>query len=74
MAEAVVTRFRYDFLGTGPGYAPAPSSAVRDRVDAVCRHLQQTHTEPVDQAEVAELVHRCCRPIPREPLSGCPGP
>jgi AraC-like DNA-binding protein len=42
---------------TGPGYAPAPSTAVRDRIDAVCRHLQQTHTEPVHQAEVAALVH-----------------
>jgi AraC-like DNA-binding protein len=42
---------------TGPGYAPAPSTAVRDRIDAVCRHLQQAHTEPVDQAEVAALVH-----------------
>ncbi|WP_160145067.1 AraC family transcriptional regulator [Actinacidiphila yanglinensis] len=41
---------------TGPGYTPAPGSVVRDRVDAVCRHLQQTHTEPVDQAEVAALV------------------
>jgi AraC-like DNA-binding protein len=42
---------------TGPGYAPAPSTAVRDRIDAVCRYLQQNHTEPVDQAEVAALVH-----------------
>jgi len=41
---------------TGPGYAPAPSSAVRDRIDAVCRHLQQTHTGPVHQEEVAALV------------------
>ncbi|MEU6655687.1 AraC family transcriptional regulator [Streptomyces sp. NPDC046900] len=42
---------------TGPGYAPAPSTAVRDRIDAVCRHLQQTHTEPVHQEQVAALVH-----------------
>jgi AraC-like DNA-binding protein len=42
---------------TGPGYAPAPSTAVRDRVDAVCRYLQQAHTEPVRQTEVAALVH-----------------
>lgn len=41
---------------TGPGYAPAPSSAVRNRVDAVCRYLQQTHTGPVQQDEVAALV------------------
>lgn len=42
---------------TGPGYAAAPSNAVRDRVDIVCRHLQQTHTEPVNQKEIAALVH-----------------
>ncbi|KIF79597.1 hypothetical protein QR77_39425 [Streptomyces sp. 150FB] len=42
---------------TGPGYAPAPSNATRDRIDAVCRHLQQTHTEPVRQEDVAALVH-----------------
>lgn len=42
---------------TGPGYAPAPGSAVRDRVDTVCRHLQRTHTEPVCQEDVAALVH-----------------
>ncbi|TKA03150.1 helix-turn-helix domain-containing protein [Actinacidiphila oryziradicis] len=42
---------------TNPGYAPAPSTAVRDRIDAVCRHLQQTHTEPVHLTEVAALVH-----------------
>jgi AraC-like DNA-binding protein len=42
---------------TGSGYAPAPSTAVRDRIDAVCRHLQRTHTEPVHQEEVAALVH-----------------
>lgn len=42
---------------TGPGYAPAPSSATRDRIDAVCRHLQQTHTGPVVQEDVAALAH-----------------
>jgi AraC-like DNA-binding protein len=42
---------------TGPGYAPAPSNATRDRIDAVCRHLQQTHTEPVRQEDVAALAH-----------------
>lgn len=42
---------------TGPGYAPAPSNATRDRVDAVCRHLQRTHTEAVRQEDVAALVH-----------------
>ncbi|WP_419999979.1 AraC family transcriptional regulator [Streptomyces boninensis] len=42
---------------TGPGYAPAPSPAVRERIDAVCRHLRQTHTQPVDQTAVAALVH-----------------
>ena len=56
----VLRRFAADATATpitGPGYAPAPSTAVRDRIDAVCRHLQQTHTEPVHQAEVAALVH-----------------
>jgi AraC-like DNA-binding protein len=42
---------------TGPGYAAAPSTVVRDRVDVVCRHLQQAHTEPVLLDEVAGLVH-----------------
>ncbi|MFG1807331.1 AraC family transcriptional regulator [Streptomyces sp. NPDC049040] len=42
---------------TGPGYAPAPGTAVRDRIDAVCRHLQQSHTGPVHHEEVAALVH-----------------
>ncbi|MGW5354170.1 AraC family transcriptional regulator [Streptomyces sp. NPDC004031] len=42
---------------TGPGYTPAPGSAVRSRIDAVCRHLQHTHTGPVHQDEVAALVH-----------------
>ncbi|MET7900705.1 AraC family transcriptional regulator [Streptomyces sp. NPDC005336] len=42
---------------TGPGYAPAPTTAVRDRIDSVCRHLQQTHTRPVQLTEVAALVH-----------------
>ncbi|MFG2943454.1 AraC family transcriptional regulator [Streptomyces sp. NPDC048282] len=42
---------------TGPGYTPAPSSTVSDRIDAVCRHLQQIHTEPVHLADVAALVH-----------------
>ncbi|WP_350277966.1 AraC family transcriptional regulator [Kribbella sp. HUAS MG21] len=42
---------------TGPGYAAAPSTAVRDRVDVVCRYLQQAHTEPVLLDDVAGLVH-----------------
>jgi len=42
---------------TGPGYAAAPSPVVRDRVDVVCRYLQQAHTEPVLLEEVAGLVH-----------------
>lgn len=42
---------------TGPGYTPAPDTAVRDRIDAVCRYLQQAHTETVEQAEVAALIH-----------------
>lgn len=42
---------------TGRGYAPTPGTVVRDRVDAVCRHLQQAHTEPVSQTEVAALAH-----------------
>ncbi|MEU8223234.1 AraC family transcriptional regulator [Kribbella sp. NPDC048915] len=42
---------------TGAGYAAAPSSAVRDRVDVVCRYLQEAHTEPVVLDEVAALVH-----------------
>lgn len=42
---------------TGPGYTPAPGSATRDRIDVVCRHLQQAHTGPVWQEEVAALVH-----------------
>ncbi|HZX04087.1 AraC family transcriptional regulator [Kribbella sp.] len=42
---------------TGAGYAAAPSTAVRDRVDVICRHLQQTHTEPVHLEEIAALVH-----------------
>jgi AraC-like DNA-binding protein len=42
---------------TGAGYAAAPSPAVRDRVDVVCRHLQQAHTEPVLLDDVAALVH-----------------
>ncbi|MEV6267246.1 AraC family transcriptional regulator [Kribbella sp. NPDC051936] len=42
---------------TGAGYAAAPSTAVRDRVDVVCRHLQRAHTEPVVLDEVAALVH-----------------
>ncbi|MBF8188166.1 helix-turn-helix transcriptional regulator, partial [Nonomuraea sp. K274] len=32
-------------------------TAVRDRIDSVCGHLQQTHTRPVHLAEVAALVH-----------------
>lgn len=50
-ADAVATAI------TGPGYDPAPSTAVRDRVDAVCRHLQRHHTRPVRLADVAALVH-----------------
>ncbi|MGZ0153543.1 AraC family transcriptional regulator [Kribbella sp. WER1] len=42
---------------TGAGYAAAPSTVVRDRVDVVCRYLQETHTEPVHLDEVAALVH-----------------
>ncbi|GAA1939137.1 AraC family transcriptional regulator [Kitasatospora viridis] len=42
---------------TGPGYTAAPNGAVRERVDTVCRHLQQAHTAPVHQEEVAALVH-----------------
>lgn len=42
---------------TGAGYAAAPSTVVRDRVDVVCRHLQQTHTDPVQLEELAALVH-----------------
>ncbi|MBL1119680.1 AraC family transcriptional regulator [Streptomyces sp. 110] len=42
---------------TGPGYTTAPNTTMRDRVDAVCRHLQQAHTEPVCQEKVAALVH-----------------
>ncbi|MFC5803223.1 helix-turn-helix domain-containing protein [Streptomyces formicae] len=42
---------------TGPGYTPAPDTGVRDRVDRVCRYLQEVHTRPVGLAEVAELVH-----------------
>lgn len=42
---------------TGPGYAAAPNTVVRDRIDIVCRHLQQTHTEPVLLDEIAALVH-----------------
>lgn len=42
---------------TDPGYAPAPSTVMRDRVDAVCRYLQQAHTGPVRQTEVAALAH-----------------
>nr|WSX75015.1 helix-turn-helix domain-containing protein [Streptomyces sp. NBC_00899] len=42
---------------TGPGYAPAPGTVVRDRIDAVCRHLQQSHTGPVHHEDVAALVH-----------------
>jgi AraC-like DNA-binding protein len=42
---------------TGPGYAPAPDPGVRRRIDVVCRHLQRCHTEPVELAAVAELVH-----------------
>ncbi|WP_427892814.1 AraC family transcriptional regulator [Kribbella sp. GL6] len=42
---------------TGAGYAAAPSTVVRDRVDVVCRHLQETHTEPVQLEEIAALVH-----------------
>lgn len=42
---------------TGPGYAPAPSTAMSDRIDAVSRYLQQAHTAPVQLAEVAALAH-----------------
>lgn len=42
---------------TDPGYAPAPSTAMRDRVDAVCRYLQRAHTEPVRQTDVAAVAH-----------------
>jgi len=42
---------------TGPGYAHAPSTVMRDRIDAVCGFLQQAHTEPVRLEEVAALVH-----------------
>lgn len=42
---------------TGAGYAAAPSTAVRDRIDIVVRYLQEAHTEPVLLDEVAALVH-----------------
>ena len=42
---------------TGAGYAAAPSTAVRDRIDVVVRYLQKAHTEPVLLDEVAALVH-----------------
>ena len=56
----VLRRFAADATATpitGPGFAPAPGTSVRDRIDVVCRHLQQNHAEPVRQAEVAALVH-----------------
>ncbi|SDT12171.1 AraC family transcriptional regulator [Jiangella sp. DSM 45060] len=42
---------------TGPGYISAPDPAVRERVDKVCRHLEQVHTRHVELTEVAGLVH-----------------
>ncbi|MFI7066980.1 AraC family transcriptional regulator [Kribbella sp. NPDC050124] len=42
---------------TGAGYTAAPSTVVRDRVDVVCRYLQQTHTGPVHLDEIAGLAH-----------------
>lgn len=42
---------------TEPGYTPTPGTATRDRIDAVCKHLQQTHTAPISLKEVASLVH-----------------
>jgi AraC-like DNA-binding protein len=42
---------------TGPGYAPAPDTGARRRIDQVCRHLQQAHTGRVELAEVAALAH-----------------
>lgn len=44
-------------LITGPGHTAAPGTVMRDRIDTVCRHLEQTHTEPVLQDAVAALVH-----------------
>ncbi|WBB58219.1 AraC family transcriptional regulator [Streptomyces sp. WMMC500] len=53
-------RLAHDATGTpitGPGYAPTPGTAIRDRIDTVCRHLEHAHTHPVHLAEIAALVH-----------------
>lgn len=42
---------------TAPGYAPAPASATRDRIDTVCEYLQLHHTEAVTQIDIAHLAH-----------------
>ncbi|WP_329437114.1 AraC family transcriptional regulator [Streptomyces sp. NBC_01280] len=42
---------------TRPGYAPAPDTQARRRVDDVCRHLQRAHTRPVELVEIAAIAH-----------------
>ncbi|MGW6402641.1 AraC family transcriptional regulator [Streptomyces sp. NPDC055134] len=42
---------------TMPGYAPAPDTEARRRVDDVCRHLQRAHTRPVGLVEIAAIAH-----------------
>jgi AraC-like DNA-binding protein len=42
---------------TGPGYTAAPDTSVRQRIDTVCRHLEQVHTQHVELAGIAGLVH-----------------
>lgn len=42
---------------TDPGHIPAPGAMASNRVDTVCRHLQQSHTRRITLDEAAQVAN-----------------